>query len=193
MSKDKYISDHLVDMRDHLKRNYEKLHADGTAESPEADNPLEKRVSDSDPVSAVTEQQVKRLPSIRNVSDTPVDRERRELEGKVLHDLNLVETQLGLLKQQLAEAERFYTVLSREYGELQELSGRDDRGALARLQLEYFAASGRNKAFFTDHSGKSGLSPVENTHSSNRGNYLVAGAIILGSILVSAAMFCLFA
>ena len=94
MSRDKYIS--VVDMRSHLKRNYEKLHNDGDADavSPSVDLPDDGVALPVSGDSSVDHEKLSRMPSLRKNTDSQIDRERRELEGKVIHDLAELENRL---------------------------------------------------------------------------------------------------
>ena len=180
-------------MRSHLKRNYEKLHNDGDADavSPSVDLPDDGVALPVSGESRVDHEKLSRMPSLRKNTDSQIDRERRELEGKVIHDLAELENRLVLLKHQQNEAEEFYRFLERAHKELLTLSEKEDRSALARLQLEYFATGGRWRAF-----ERNGVSPEVTARGDQTGRrsgeWFVGAAVVAGSIIVAVTMVLLF-
>lgn len=208
MARKEYISDHLVNMREHLKRNYEKFHQNAAAahsgdvaekedapvenpvswDDPSADAPpAEKKIEEPVEKSSGTPANLRYMPSIRkgSANDASV-RARRELEGKVIRDLNMSETRIQLLEQKLAELEQFHQVLKSTHEELLKIAESDDTSALNMLQAKYYAASGRWQAFESAEN----ISSVsqESVSSSGIGTkdiWIIAGAILAGCVILS--------
>ena len=197
MSRKAYISDHLIDMRDRLQRNYEKLHqtsdiaekeVSDAAKNPEPENvAIPENTVDSNSV------KVRYMPSIRKANgvERKNDRERRELEGRVIHDLAQSESELELIEQELLEVRQFNNILKKTHAKLMEIAESSDTVDLAPLQAEYFAASGRRNAFARGHNREEKTLP-DYSRPDNRGNWIVASAIILSGALVSLVLLGIF-
>lgn len=192
MSRKAYISDHLLYMGDRLKRNYEKLHQnnnDTAADAADSSNENEPEKVDH------SEAPKKHyLPSIRknNGIEHKNDRERRELEGRVIHDLAQSECELDLLQNELDEVRKFNLVLKKTHARLMEIAESQEQIDLAPLQAEYFAASGRRKAFAKNIIAPSDNTVFESTERSNLGNWIIAGAIIASGAIVSLVLLGIF-
>lgn len=188
MSRKAYISDHLIYMGDRLQRNYEKLHANGESAGSETTQQLPGS-------SGAADDGVKKhfLPSLRkkNVPERKNDRERRELEGRVIHDLAKSECELELLQKELNEVQNFYNTLEKTYARLMEIAESSETFDLAPLQAEYFAASGRRQAFAKNQPAMDNIPEIYPRYS-NSGNWIVAGAIIVSGIIVSLVLLGIF-
>ena len=171
MARDNFISDHLVDMRAQLRDSYENFHQNrDEKDDPEA---AQKAAAAPD----------KYLPTIRkNAEIRECDRERRDLEGRIIHDQAALDSERDLLKNRLAELEKFSAVLENSRARLED-------GDLNKLRLDYFSARGRWSAF-----DQRPVSAVAGGAASGegRGTLWVAGAIIAGSLVVALVMIGLF-
>lgn len=207
MARKEYISDHLVNMREHLKRNYEKFHQNAAAHSNDDSDPesvpaengvswddsavgqaaVENKTDEAKNAAPETPANLRYMPSIRKGSgnDAAV-RERRELEGKVIRDLNLSETRIRLLEQKLAETKQFHQVLKNTHEELLKIAESEDASALNMLQAKYHAASGRWQAFESPEN-LSAFSPrtIPSNGIGPREMWILAGAILGGCVILS--------
>jgi hypothetical protein len=185
MSRKVYISDNLVDMREHFKRNYEKVHGENAAENDSPAFPDEE-----DKVVPPTETY---LPSVKNKNaDDSFSRDRRELEGMILHDLALADQKLKLLNEKISELETFRNILDDERDRLSKSVESADSAGIGMLRMEYFSAKGRWEAFdqqeYIPEKGSS-YSPVSENRSSS---LLAACAVLAGSIIISLVLIGLF-
>ena len=215
MARKEYISDHLVNMREHLKRNYEKFHQNASAAHPgdvaekedvPAENPVswdepsadippaEKKIEEPVEKSSGTPVNLRYMPSIRkgSANDASV-RARRELEGKVIRDLNMSETKIQLLEQKLAETKQFHQVLKSTHEELLKIAESEDSSALNMLQAKYYAASGRWQAFESSENQSAVSSgSVQNGGIGTREIWILAGAILAGCAILSLVLMGIF-
>lgn len=167
MSRDNFISDHLVDMRFHHQE-----HEAATAEETPGPAPAKEA---PDPA--------KYLPTLRHAAENgDLDRERRDLEGRIIHDLAALDREREILQTKLAELEKFSEVLTDARSRL----GHDD---VRKIAPEYFAARGRWSAFDRESSETvAAASP----RSEGRGAYWIAGAVLAGSVIVALALIAVF-
>ncbi len=192
-----YISDHLIDMRDRLQRNYEKLHQNsnvaGKDTADTAKNPEPEKVEIPENTVNSGNVKLRYMPSIRKVNgiEHKNARERRELEGRVIHDLAESECELELIEQELLEVRQFNSILKKTHAKLMEIAESSDAIDLAPLQAEYFAASGRRNAFSRKQNREEKIL-TGYSRTDNRGNWIVAGAIILSGALVSLVLLGIF-
>lgn len=208
MPKKVYISDNLLKMRDHLKRNYEKYHQEKdsdallTGESPveNTDFPASAENNAATSVPGIGNMKndsghLRYMPSIRrsNHIDTKEDRERRELEGKVIRDLHIVENESGILRVKLAEAEHYQKFLAHKHAELMNAAESNNCDSLPRIQAEYAAANGRWEAYREKSSVPQMPMSSDQVVSNDRfGVFLIAGAIFAGCVIVSAVLLVIF-
>lgn len=202
MSRKAYISDHLLDMRDHLKRNYEKLHQESSGSPAPVTDGIPQESAKTSPGEAVTGERknveqsarMRYMPSIRknNVPERKNDRERRELEGRVIHDLAWTECELELMDKKLEELRRFNAVLKQEHARLMEIAESSETVDLAPLQAEYFAAGGRWKAFAQDSTPNNIEVPFPQNSVYKAGYWWVVAAILLSAGIISVALLNIF-
>ncbi|MCI5779388.1 MAG: hypothetical protein MR051_06195 [Lentisphaeria bacterium] len=172
MARDNFISDHLVDMRAQLRDSYENFHQNrDDKDDPGAANPAADAAPD------------KYLPTIRKNAETrDCDRERRDLEGRIIHDQAALDSERDILKNRLAELEKFSAVLESSRARLED-------GDLNKLRLDYFSARGRWSAFDQRPVAAVGTGAAS---GEGRGTLWVAGAIIAGSLVIALVMIGLF-
>lgn len=181
MSRDNFISDQLVDMRAQLRDRYEHLHHQEHAETAA---PQQK--SEPAPEAAATEPpaSAKYLPTIRHSGENgESDRERRELEGRIIHDQAALDLEREFLRRKLDELEKFSAVLENSRDRLEN----EDAG---RIALDYFAARGRWSAF--ENASAVAVPETRNSSGEGKGAYWVAGAVLAGSIAVALVLIALF-
>ncbi len=196
MSRKDFISDRLVDMRAQLRDSYTSYHQEKAARNAAAETknnvPEAKPVSEENKVSAVdisaagtvqNESAAKKVLPTLNVSsgNSAFDREWRDLEGRVLHDIAELESEKMLLQQKMLELEKFSEVLRKTQQNLY-------TGELTEIRLAYFSSSGRWNSFVSR--GVSANS--ENASRDDHGAYWVAGSILAAGIIMALTMVGLF-
>lgn len=168
MSRDNFISDHLVDMRFHRQE-------------PEA-APAEETTPEPAPAKEAPDP-AKYLPSLRHAAENDdLDRERRDLEGRIIHDLAALDREREILQTKLAELEKFSEVLTDARSRLEH----DD---VRKIAPEYFAARGRWSAFDRENPEAVAESAPR---AEGRGAYWIAGAVLVGSVIVALALIAVF-
>lgn len=189
MSRKDFISDHLVDMRKQLRDSYENFHqekasrnsAEASSAAPVADVSATKQEiqQPAAPVKTISAAD-KYLPSIR---ETKMENERewRELEGRILHDIAATDSQREMLQQKLAELEKFAAVLHLARKRIGEEN-------IAKVQQEYFSARGRWSSFDCG----SNILPEKDSVVNSRGDFFISGAIVAGSLIIALVMIGLF-
>ena len=195
MSRDRFISDNLYSMRERFKQNHaERLPASSSPEeTPEAitvqtvsPSPQTETVPAAGTVSAEIP---RRLPVLTTDSgDRENNRERRELEGRLLRDLSFIDTESALARQRTEAMERFRKVAAELLEELNapELSFR----RIDLLRIKYFQAYGSFEAALSrrDHSQGEHLQAPANPHS----NWPMVTAMIVSAAIVSLTLLLLF-
>ena len=217
MSRDKFISDDLYSMRERFKRN-QSVHLSGnTPEHPEdiqaekdssglktfasqtAPSPAVQSEPASTPELSAEQPQrpastaVRRLPQIKNsTNDTELDKEQRDLEGRLLRDLSFIEAEEKFIKMHAAHLADFKAVIERQLDEYS-ISKKLDPRKFNQLRIEYFHAYGRFKAALShwkssDNSNPASSSPAPGTAS----NRFLAIAVLAGALIVSLTLIWLF-
>jgi len=168
MSREDFISDNLVDMREKLRRNYAAMNAQmqksrsvtdpGNAPAPApvsapdagaTDAPSAAPEPETAPLSA-PKMQALPPPLPRSAAPDDLERSKRELEGALHRDHARIRKELELLQTKKEEQEAFFTALM-EF--LKELEQTTDRRQLDLLRLRYLEAQGRAQAYLGDASG----------------------------------------
>ena len=121
MPRKDFISDSLINMSDRFKRHYDEFHNRqdaGTAEKMESETYA---VSENTPERPRLNERVE-LPVLKSTFDyTEIERERRDLEGRLLRDLAFVEAEQEMISRRQNAAAEFYAVLQRELENLRVL------------------------------------------------------------------------
>ncbi len=164
MSREDFISDNLVDMREKLRYNYAIMNAQmqkskagqdtEAAPSPaevsaaNASQP-EKPVPPEPGTSQTLTAQPLPPPMPRSASPDELERSKRELEGALHRDHARLLKELELLNEKKQELETFFSALEDFIRELEQTS---DRRQLDLLRLRYLGAQGQAQAFMGDNS-----------------------------------------
>ena len=187
MPRKDFISDNLVDIRDSLRDSYASYHRNREAQGKEesAVEPGAAAVEKPEAVTAAAAPE-RYLPTVKksDPSAAPWEREKRELEGRVLHDLSALDCERGLLQKKLEELEKFAKILELTREKI-------PTGDVRKLSMDYFSARGRWSAFENRVAGGS-EQPVP-TVNEGRGMLLVAIAVLAGSLSVALVLIGLFA
>jgi len=185
MSRKDFISDQLVDMRSQLRDSYTSYHqnrASRDAAATPQDTPETATAKETAKTPAVENISAgKYLPSMQNTNDRSANaRERRELEGRIIHDLAAIDREREKLQTKLEELEKFAGVLKSSRQEI-------TTGDIGKIGRDYFAASGRWSAF-DERYEKSVTANAPTGGFDRKGFWIVAGAVLLGSLIVAFAL-----
>ena len=189
MSRKDFISDHLVDMRSELRDSYASYHQNRAARETEKNDPELLETANiaepgGDTAAAGLENSVDRvgkyLPSMQKKHDRSADnRERRELEGRIIHDQAALDCEREKLQKKLEELEKFAVVL---HSSRQEITG----GDTGKIAMAYYAARGRWSAF--EERYEKSVTAETSSGTDRKGFWIVAAAVLLGSALVAFAL-----
>lgn len=203
MSRDKFISDDLYNMRERFKRS-QTANLPGSVQYPEQ-NPPEERSSEIKTFSSISEPHSEpnrnavpaapRLPKLQNPAvavSSEHSREQRDLEGRLLRDLSFIEAEEKFTGMYSENLTGFRLIIERQLDELSRTDTLDER-KLNQLRIEYFQASGRFEAAIMrsrniNHAAAS--SPVSQT--APQSPWPLAAAIVIGALTVSLTMLWLF-
>ena len=201
MSRDKFISDNLYNMRERFKRN-QSMNLPGTvqntAEVP-ADAPAAaeiKSFSTPQTVEAVSDAtapvSAPRLPQISAARDnSDAAREQRDLEGRLLRDLSFIEAEEECCRRYIADMAKFRAVIERQ---LNELSAQNpaDMSKINRLRIEYFQSRGRFDSVISGKNGHTTSAQMQTASAPAASFWPLAAAILAGTLTVSLTMLWLF-
>ena len=190
MSRDIFISDNLIKIRENLRQN--------PVKSPAADEPRINFGADNAKVELSENSNIRFAPELpqpapRMQTRTPeLDRERRELAGRIRRDYSCVAAEVESMEKKRKEAAVFLEFLARQQKELDAVDVDDDGASreLDRLAWEYYRMSGRWRAFSAG-SAAQGMPESESVRkgcAGQRNSWLIPAAILLGSALVSIAL-----
>lgn len=209
MSRDKFISDDLYNMRERFKRS-QTANLPGSVQYPEQ-NPPEESSSEIKTFSSHSEPHPQRqdavpgpgqypphaprLPKLQNPAvavSSEHSREQRDLEGRLLRDLSFIEAEEKFTGMYSENLTGFRLIIERQLDELSRTDTLDER-KLNQLRIEYFQASGRFEAAIMrsrniNHAAAS--SPVSQT--APQSPWPLAAAIVIGALTVSLTMLWLF-
>ena len=205
MSRDKFISDSLYNMRDSFKRNHIEHQpttgaGDDTADSSEI-NSISREIPEPIGETAVKttasapKMHLPQLAGFRN--DGEAGRDRRDLEGRLLRDLSFIEAEEVFAEQHTAALKRFKSVIEKELSQLQELDKSNSdpavfKSAIERLRIEYFHSSGRFEAEVSRRNASNKFATPAEINMRPAPAWQVPAAIIASAIIVSLTMLMLF-
>ena len=187
MARDNFISDNLIDIRERLRKdqNVQNVQNDNT---PAVQAP----VQTAEPQQKVSYELPAPAPRMQ-LRNPELDRERRELTGRIRRDYTLVAAELENMEKKKAEAISFMDFLSNHQKALEGLDfdKSDISRELDRLTWEYYQRSGRWRAFSNgEHSTAETNEPVHQTVPA--GGKFTAVAIIISAIMISATILAVF-
>ena len=217
MSRDKFISDDLYSMRERFKRN-QSVHLSGNPSDPQENMQAGKEVSElktfasqtapspavpPNPASTsgIPEEQTPRsastaaprLPRMtQSGNSSELDKEQRDLEGRLLRDLSFIEAEEKFIKMHAGKLAEFKAVVERQ---LDEFSASDklDTRKFNQLRIEYFHAYGRFKAALSHWNSSGSSHPVSpSTSIGSASDWKLAIAVFAGALTVSLTMLWLF-
>jgi hypothetical protein len=189
MSRKDFISDQLVDIRSQLRDSYNSYHAarkaDKEEESPvdlTEENVLTNEIKkDSVEQTVASRPAEKYLPSMRATDDRSTEaRERRELEGRIIHDMAAIDCEREKLKCKLEELEKFAEVLDSSRKQVAD-------GDFCSAGRAYFAARGRWSSF-EDRYEASVVGENIPASGERKGFWIIAISVLLGSLIVAFAL-----
>lgn len=191
MSRDNFISDNLIKIRENLRQNPVKSPVPGD------DNTLS-------PVQNYSSQEASAGASLRFAPELPqpaprmqtrapeLDRERRELAGRIRRDYSCAAAELENMEQKRKEATLFLEFLEKHQRELEAVDFNADGASreLDRLTWEYYRLAGRWRAFSSGSSAVGSGEEVSRSHecTCRRTAWLTPVAILIGAAVVSIAL-----
>ena len=185
MKRGKYISDHLVDIRDRFRQT-----ESVPVRKPESDAAFLSPQKAAEPESPAF---VLPPPAPRMAGrDASLERERRELDGRLRHDCALISAELELCRSRLKECEAFQTVLS---DLLPKVESAESAAELENVSRIYYPASGRWQAWRGNPAIESVKSEplTENQTSGSSAVWILALSIVFSSVLLCLVWLVLFA
>ena len=204
MSRDKFISDNLYNMRERFKRNHSEHLPDAGNESAAPQSNSEdaenirsfssrNELSETTAAKAQTPNtHVPRLPQISpSGASSETARERRDLEGRLLRDLNFVESEEDFIRQHSQNMSKFKSVIERLLTELNDKDQLDAR-KLNQLRIEYFQAYGKFDSSLAHNSLNKVSGTMHTAQNQPASPWPLAAAIISGALIISLAMFWMF-
>jgi hypothetical protein len=191
MPRKDFISNRWGDMREQLRDSYTSYHQKksdlNNTEHPELQIDPENVPETDSPMDAVehpVETDRRKNPSFSAEINSVNERERRELEGRIAHDLAELDSRQELLEHEMAELRRFREILNDTRNNL-------FSGDFNKFRLNYFAARGRWNAF---ESNTPAFAQSESaTPAEGRGAYWIAGAVLVSSVIMALTLVALFA
>ncbi|MBQ4330103.1 MAG: hypothetical protein IJC27_10315 [Lentisphaeria bacterium] len=191
MARDEFIGDKLLDMQERLKQNYEQFHRKGNDSAGTEKESVPENSVPQPAAKETTPASLRYMPSLNKGSDDADSKKRRELEGRIIHELAKAECRLELLERKCAELKKYHSVLKEYHEKLLAKAESGDTAALDSLLSGFHLASGRWQAFENDEKT---TAPVKSETVSTRGSaFILAGAIIAGCIILSIVLAALFA
>ena len=207
MSRDKFISDDLYNMRERFKRN----HSERSPETAPDRKNIPAAENDSEPVKSFASRQespsaadaaadanvpekthISRLPQIVTAGDnSDTARERRELEGKMLRDLSFIESETTFIREHTMTLEKFRTTIERLLDELSNRERLDER-KISQLRSEYFQACGRFESSINHNGHRQNSNTASTVQTPAANQWALATAIIISALIVSFTMLWLF-
>lgn len=195
MPRKDFISDSLINMSDRFKRHYDEFHNRqdaGTAEKMESETYA---VSENTPDRPRLNERVE-LPVLKSTFDyTEIERERRDLEGRLLRDLAFVEAEQEMISRRQNAAAEFYAVLQRELENLRvldknapQLSEGECRRRTDALRAAYFKAAGRFSAIISARSGGAEIVSANASAAGENDGRNRGGAVAVVSGMIAAAL-----
>ncbi|MBO5822915.1 MAG: hypothetical protein J6R86_07880 [Lentisphaeria bacterium] len=207
MSRDKFISDNLYNMRERFKRN-QSMNLPGavqqTAEAAAAETSaaeiksfsspqnVEAQVAPTPPPVSPAPVSTPRLPQISAARDnSDAAREQRDLEGRLLRDLSFIEAEEEDCRRYTADMAKFRAVIERQLNELASQNPAD-MSKINRLRIEYFQSRGRFDSVTSRKGGHGNSAPMPASAAPAASCWPLAVAILAGTLTVSLTMLWLF-
>lgn len=195
MARDRFISDNLYNMRERFKRNHaEHLTFPVTPEAPtglseetnteDVECPISKpQTVESSPASASP----RRLPALSSSKDGD-NREKRELEGRLLRDLSFIEAEKEFIANQNYAMENFRKIAEELLNELNQEDLTPRQTDL--LRIKYFQAYGRFESAVSKRGNAAQTTPIPSSAAPS--SWPIIAAIAGAAILISLTLCLLF-
>ena len=182
MSKDGFVRDNLIDMRDHLKVAREAILAGNNpheaarqAEAASTAKNDAKNSSATAPANSAAK---------NNVNADP--RSMREFAGRIIHDRAAVNSAIQAIDAQRGELEEFRKVLDDLNSKLAADKSVTDR-QLEQMQFTYYMAAGEYKGSGNERSN-SGVSAVNEREEKKFGRIILESLPVMTAIIAAAAI-----
>ena len=177
MSKDGFVRDNLIDMRDHLKAAREAILA-GT-DPHEAARMAEAATAKTDPP--------KTAPGSTGNTDGADLRILREFSGRIIHDRSAIDAATQALELRRSELEKFRKVLDELDSQLSGSRNISDR-QLERMQFTYYMAAGEFKGANSGRSDAAAAAAVASSEAKTFRQILLESLPLMVSVIAAAAV-----
>ena len=182
MARDKFISDNLINIRDHLRQTCAAIAQQSSEEQPV--NP-EIHLDLKNPVSIGN-----------NGSSRSSEREYNEFAGRIQHDLSAVSAELHHAEIKQKELAAFNSKLLDIAQKLQEIpvqNSQDFFREFDRLKIAYFQYSGRASAYRNGQTVQVQQSPAPATKPAVKRDFLLPVSILISALLIALSIILVFA
>ena len=183
MARDNFISDNLINIREQLRQDQNTQTATDFVQQEQKINETEPRQNMPSGLPAPAPRMQVRTPEL--------DRERRELIGRIRRDYTLVSAELENMERKTKEAAAFMEFLAAHQTSLENIDfdRNDISRELDRLSWEYYQRSGRWRAFSSGEIKENTNLSEQPVRQSNKATVI---AIIISAIMISATILAVF-
>ena len=185
MARDNFISDNLINIREQLRQDQSLTVSDKDTFPQQASFREDEQEKMPPKLPAPAPRMQVRTPEL--------DRERRELIGRITRDYTLVAAELERMEQKKQEAHAFMEFLAKHQKSLEtvDFDRSDISRELDRLSWEYYQHSGRWRAFSKGEQ-QTAVSSETAQHTVSTGSRFTAVSIIISAIIISASILVVF-
>ena len=183
MPRDRFISDNLVNFREHLRQNCTAVSGEKKEEAENASSNGEIHINLKNPIAQST-----------SGSSRSADREFNEFAGRLQHDLAAVEQNLQNLAGKQEALQKFNASLLDLVHQLQQLPAENNQNFFRefdRLKIRYFQASGEVE-FFRHTAPLTQTVPEEKNKGCKR-DWLLPCSVLLSAVIIAVTLLLLFA
>ena len=204
MPRKDFINDSLINMSDRFKRHYDEFHNRQVSAAAENSDVETDAVSEKTAEYPRLNERVE-MPVVKGAFDhTEIERERRDLEGRLLRDIAFVKAEQEMILHRKDAADEFYSVLQRE---LENLRGLENTPALSEgecrrrtdaLRAAYFKAYGKFSAVVSAGSQAAGgvsVNPAasgENNNGSRKWVAAIVSGMIISALIIAVTLIFIF-
>lgn len=182
MARDKFISDNLINIRDHLRQTCATI-----AQPSEQSSPInpEIHLDLKNPV-----------PVGNSGSSRSSEREYNEFAGRIQHDLSAIGAELHHTEIKQKELAAFNSQLLEIAQKLQDMpvqNSQDFFREFDRLKIMYFQYSGRASAYRNGQNVQVQQSPAPETKPAVKRDFLLPASILISALLIAMSILIVFA
>ena len=189
MARDNFISDNLINIRDRLREKpVSQDEPFFVAENSVTAGKGTAEKSATAPLVSTLAQPAPRM----QTGNPDIERDRRELAGRIHHDYSTASAELEILETRRAETEKYMRFLAGQQESVSAVDPDDSkaRRELDRLAWEYCQMAGRWQAFFEKNANNAVAQDAPSfPHGSMKA---VVAAVIISSLIISATLLVVF-